>query len=117
MPSSDASSSNWDFTPVINLLRSPAYGGGHSSTPSHHTELPVASPSPGEALKPGSHNLDDDLRSSSPKLGDFSSLWDFLGRNSVIESKDVTVEESHSHPEGDATPTQTSFPHLLPSAF
>lgn len=86
MPSSSTSSSNWDFTPVINLLRSPTYGEGYQSSLSRHHESrrspsTSGSSTPKNAVnQPGLQPSDTShCGDSSPKLGDFSSLWDALG--------------------------------------
>ncbi|PLB50227.1 hypothetical protein P170DRAFT_380715 [Aspergillus steynii IBT 23096] len=86
MPSSSTSSSNWDFTPVINLLRSPTYSDGYQSSLSRHHESRRSPSTSGSStpkntvthlgLQPtdGAHHGD-----TSPKLGDFSTLWNALG--------------------------------------
>ncbi|KAI9932761.1 hypothetical protein ASPWEDRAFT_33695 [Aspergillus wentii DTO 134E9] len=115
MPSSVASSSNWDFTPVINLLRSPTYGSGDLSIPSRHTEPQTVSSSPGETAKNVTNELGaqahnaNTLSNTSPRLGDFGSLWDLLGQGTTTlgGAKAPKVEPSHQEP--DATPTQQSF--------
>ncbi|KAE8166137.1 hypothetical protein BDV40DRAFT_30873 [Aspergillus tamarii] len=82
MPSSATSSSNWDFTPVINLLRSPTYSGGDRSIPARHNDSGQAPSTPGKVAAQALNDSAPDLKHESggpPKLGDFSSLWDFLG--------------------------------------
>lgn len=82
MPSSATSSSNWDFTPVINLLRSPTYSSGDRSIPARHNDSHQAPSTPGTVAAQGLNDSAPDLKHESggpPKLGDFSSLWDFLG--------------------------------------
>lgn len=84
--------SNWDFTAVLDLLRSPTYG--DASTPACHAESTAPPDSEGQL----SHDVGDcDCSSATeikpkrsyPQLGDFGSLWDLLNR--------------------DATPTKTSL--------
>ncbi|KAB8259349.1 hypothetical protein BDV32DRAFT_124412 [Aspergillus pseudonomiae] len=84
MPSSATPSSNWDFTPVINLLRSPTYSGSDRSIPARHNDSDQApsTPGPSTVAAQGLADSAPDLKLESggpPKLGDFSSLWDFLG--------------------------------------
>ncbi|KAE8356884.1 hypothetical protein BDV28DRAFT_126350 [Aspergillus coremiiformis] len=84
MPSSSRPSSNWDFTPVINLLRSPTYSDSDRSIPArHHGSCPASStPESDKVAAQTAHRPTPDLNRESggpPKLGDFSSLWDFLG--------------------------------------
>ncbi|KAL4968036.1 NYN domain-containing protein [Aspergillus stella-maris] len=83
-----SSSSNWDFTPVISLLRSPTCRSQDQST----SIYPPAYPGPQDA----SHSVTKyDVKEStikkqslkdghvnSPKLGDFSALWEMLGNAS-----------------------------------
>ncbi|KAF7585318.1 hypothetical protein BBP40_011241 [Aspergillus hancockii] len=89
MPPSTTSSSNWDFTPVINLLRSPTYSGSDHSIPSHHYDSHRV-PSTTESDKVAAQRLDKptpDLKHESggpPKLGDFGSLWDLLGNTTTV---------------------------------
>lgn len=93
MLSSESSSSNWDFTPVINLLHSPTYrgGGGPSAAPPRPCEI-SASSSSGE-LKPVNSSADTSIQGSNsnvtanfPKLGDFSSVWEFLNKATTSTS-------------------------------
>jgi hypothetical protein len=78
--------SNWDFTAVLDLLRSPTYG--DASTPACHPESTAPSDSEGRL----SHDVGEcDCSSATevkpkrsyPKLGDFGSLWDLLNRDST----------------------------------
>ncbi|KAL4780246.1 hypothetical protein BJX76DRAFT_351143 [Aspergillus varians] len=80
---SSASTSNWDFTSVINLLRSPTC---QTNSP---PDYPVASPASHETTKhdvskPGIQEQHVKGASiNSPKLGDFGSLWELLGNPST----------------------------------
>ncbi|KAL4944818.1 hypothetical protein BDV06DRAFT_232412 [Aspergillus oleicola] len=88
MISSSVSSSNWDFTSVINLLRSPTCRGQDQST----SVYPPAYPDPQNASHTiTKHDVQEssikeqslkDRHISSPKLGDFSALWELLGNAS-----------------------------------
>jgi hypothetical protein len=108
--------SNWDFTPVINLLRSPAYTAGDSSTPSRHSEDYVATP-PAEELEdvnnhsscptPKNTNNGD---TSTPRLGDFGSLWDFLGQGTAVASATTTAAEDHQDSESSSTTPRPRSP-------
>lgn len=73
-------SSNWDFTPVISLLHSPAYGSGDTSAPYRHTDS-------GTSLNGRVDNVDSQGKANGtrehPKLGDFGSLWGLLGHTST----------------------------------
>ena len=113
MPASIASS-NWDFTPVINLLRSPTYSGGDLSVPPRHTE-DHATPSPSvEGLRDttdgSNHHTHNSANnggySTTPSLGDFSSLWDILGQDTVTASAKATQAEDRQ--DADATPRPRS---------
>ncbi|RMJ26714.1 hypothetical protein PHISP_02421 [Aspergillus sp. HF37] len=79
-------SSNWDFTPVISLLHSPAYGGGDYFTPLRHTDADP--PVPGGKLDNGANTCgfqEEDLSHAKehPRLGDFGTLWGLLSQNST----------------------------------
>ncbi|KAJ5374804.1 hypothetical protein N7517_006810 [Penicillium concentricum] len=72
--------SNWDFTPVHDLLRSPIEG--CTARPSRHNEATV--PSLGEQAKDdpryttNGRLVDIVSQRSNPKLGDFGSLWELF---------------------------------------
>lgn len=89
MPSSFESASNWDFTPVINLLRTPTYGTGSSSVPYRHPEsASIARPTWETNNNDGSSSFNDvrEVRpgeGAPPKLGDFGSLWELLGSTGI----------------------------------
>ncbi|EAW16490.1 NYN domain-containing protein [Aspergillus fischeri NRRL 181] len=81
MPSSAETASNWDFTPVLNLLRSPAYDGREQSHPIAHTNLSPA------FEKEDIEKTANDSSGGYPRLGDFGPLWDLLGRGSSPGAK------------------------------
>ncbi|BCS01555.1 NYN domain-containing protein [Aspergillus luchuensis] len=93
MPSSFESASNWDFTPVINLLRTPTYGTGSSSVPYRHPEsASIVRPTWETNNNDGSASSADvrEVRPGEgvpPKLGDFGSLWELLGSTSISASR------------------------------
>ncbi|KAL2002456.1 hypothetical protein VTN02DRAFT_6764 [Thermoascus thermophilus] len=96
MPSTE-SSSNWDFTAVIDLLHSPTYPAKTSATPYRQSDSPtVSSPRQGSDVacdtRPQSSCRAD--ASDYPRLGDFSSLWEFLGKKTT-SSHVRTVAEEH----------------------
>ena len=113
MPASIASS-NWDFTPVINLLRSPTYSGGDLSVPPRHTEDHATPSLSGEGLRnttDGSnhhtHNsTNNEGCTTTPSLGDFSSLWDILGQDTVTASAKTAPAEDRQ--DADTTPRPRS---------
>lgn len=106
--------SNWDLTPVINLLRSPAHAAGNNSIPSRHPEDHVATP-PAEELKdvnndsgcptPKNTNNGDN---ATPKLGDFGSLWDFLGQGTAVASATTAAEDRQDSESSSTTPRPRS---------
>ncbi|GFF40189.1 hypothetical protein IFM58399_05838 [Aspergillus lentulus] len=87
MPSSAETASNWDFTSVLNLLRSPAYNGREQSHLVGHTNVPAT------FEKDDTKKSASDSDASYPRLGDFGPLWDLLGRGS---SPDVKTEQSQA---------------------
>ncbi|KAJ5125379.1 hypothetical protein N7448_004701 [Penicillium atrosanguineum] len=86
MPSPDPTepASNWDFTAVLDLLRSPTYS--DASNPARHSKFLALSSSEGRSKQNVSKTEGGDCRSATevkPKrshtqLGDFGSLWDLL---------------------------------------
>ncbi|KAI9372046.1 hypothetical protein BJX61DRAFT_543061 [Aspergillus egyptiacus] len=83
MPSAPESTSNWDFTPVLNLLRSPTCQSGDGSALDKrpgYRDHPCLSHSL-EKHNVHGHSVKDE-KISSPKLGDFGSLWELLGSTS-----------------------------------
>ncbi|KAJ5504137.1 hypothetical protein N7463_007011 [Penicillium fimorum] len=71
-------SSNWDFTPVHDLLRSPIEG--CTARPSRHNEAVISSPDEQQAKDDPRYTTNGRLvdpisQRSNPKLGDFGILW------------------------------------------
>ncbi|PYH84173.1 hypothetical protein BO82DRAFT_390280 [Aspergillus uvarum CBS 121591] len=102
MPSSAESNSNWDFTAVINLLRTPTYGGGSSHAPYRHRDPLPASQSTevanqDEPTSKSSRQTQLSSGTRSPRLGDFGSLWDYLGDASNL-SPDADIEPQAQEP-------------------
>ncbi|KAL6239128.1 hypothetical protein BDW75DRAFT_227476 [Aspergillus navahoensis] len=99
--------SNWDFTPVINLLRSPTYpnkGQSTCDTSSDYPQPSLASHELSEDDVGGSEIGETCLKGenlSTPKLGDFSSLWELLGSASISPA---SKNETRLQPE----PSQTT---------
>ncbi|KAH8435018.1 NYN domain-containing protein [Aspergillus melleus] len=105
MQSSSTSSSNWDFTPVINLLRSPTYGDGYQTGLSRHHESrrspsTSGSSTPKNIVKHPSLQTNDvaSQPDSSPKLGDFSTLWNALGPTSTPVKTEAGAYGEHPAP-------------------
>ncbi|KAL4920315.1 hypothetical protein BDW62DRAFT_177213 [Aspergillus aurantiobrunneus] len=99
IPSSPPTS-NWDFTPVINLLQSPTCQNEDQSTCNSPPGYPVPSlVSHGinehDVGKSGTreHSLKDET-TSSPRLGDFGSLWELLGSTSASSASKDNKSES-----------------------
>ncbi|RDW94038.1 NYN domain-containing protein [Aspergillus mulundensis] len=84
IPSS--ASSNWDFTPVINLLRSPTCQNEGSSACNSFSDYPLSSVASHEIRKDDA-GTSSDIRERflTPKLGDFGSLWELLGNTGVSD--------------------------------
>lgn len=79
---------------MINLLRSPTYGDGHQTSLSRHHESrrspsTSGSSTPKNPLRHSGLKTNDTPRQpdNSPKLGDFSTLWDALGPASTTASR------------------------------
>ncbi|KAJ5662416.1 uncharacterized protein N7477_010032 [Penicillium maclennaniae] len=102
MPSPDHTepASNWDFTAVLDLLRSPTYG--DASTAARYPDPIDHPPSGGQSRENVSKVGDGDCRAATevkPKrshtqLGDFGSLWDLL----------ISDRAPKNTPLGDPTP-------------
>lgn len=97
---------------MINLLRSPTYGGGHSTVPTRHNEVSVGSFS-AEKLKHVDSNAKVPARDvnrvgNPPRLGDFSSLWEFLGQATAPASAKTADVELPSGTKSTDTPTRSA---------
>lgn len=100
---------------MINLLRSPTYGDGVSAIPSRHTEDHVSSSST-KGLEDTTndsrhHTITNDNKGggTTPRLGDFGSLWDILGQGTTTK----TAETEHRQ-DADATSNLRSHQSLPP---
>ncbi|KAL4910768.1 hypothetical protein BDW74DRAFT_141827 [Aspergillus multicolor] len=90
-----SASSNWDFTPVINLLRSPTCQNEGSSACNSSSDYPLSSVASPEIRKDDAGTSSDiKERSLTPKLGDFGSLWELLGNTGVTASKSKEIDSS-----------------------
>ncbi|KAL4934022.1 NYN domain-containing protein [Aspergillus undulatus] len=102
---SSASSSNWDFTAVINLLQSPTYPSQDCSTFSNPPNHPNPQPASHTTIKHDVEKPDikkqslKDEHVSSPKLGDFGSLWDALGNARSTPPASTNIEHYSRHRE------------------
>ncbi|KAJ5169644.1 uncharacterized protein N7500_002427 [Penicillium coprophilum] len=91
-------SSNWDFTPVHDLLRSPIEG--CTARPSRHNEATI--PLIGEQANDDPRYTTDGRRMdfipqrSNPKLGDFGSLWELFNGSPAPASVTPTVETTNT---------------------
>lgn len=89
MLQSSASTSNWDFAPVFNLLRSPTRQNKGQATCDTSSDQPLPLLASHEIKKDDVERLDTGETSlsgenlSTPKLGDFGSLWELLGNTSI----------------------------------
>ncbi|CAG8906415.1 unnamed protein product [Penicillium egyptiacum] len=99
--------SNWDFTPVLGLLRSPIEG--CTARPSRHNESAI--PSLGEQAKDNPRYTTNDRRlisqRSNPKLGDFGSLWELFNGSPAPASVTPTL--------GTTRTTKSELEKLQPS--
>ncbi|KAJ5172890.1 hypothetical protein N7492_005483 [Penicillium capsulatum] len=76
--------SNWDFTPVLDLLRSPTRGGiSHSADNAESDLLSKERSRPKYSAEYTMGNTTSSLttKRSHTKLGDFDSLWELLGQD------------------------------------
>ncbi|KAJ5823409.1 hypothetical protein N7447_005749 [Penicillium robsamsonii] len=88
-------SSNWDFTPVHDLLRSPIEG--CTTRPSRHNEIALPSPDEQQAKDDPRYTtngrlMDPISQRSNPKLGDFGSLWDIFNGSPAPTRVTPTLE-------------------------
>ncbi|KAA8649796.1 hypothetical protein EYZ11_005378 [Aspergillus tanneri] len=102
-----SSSSNWDFTPVIDLLRSPTYGEGYQPDASRHFQPYNASPSTATSKIVLNHPNTRHETSRSPKLGDFSSLWDVLGDAPSSAQREVGQHQDVQNDAAGQSPQRT----------
>lgn len=110
-PESTEPASNWDFTAVLDLLRSPTYG--DAPHPACHSRSTDVSSSEGPSRRNVSNVGGGDCRSATevkPKrshtqLGDFGSLWDLL-----------IPDQTHTNkPLGDPAPASSlNLPSAIP---
>ncbi|KAJ5391317.1 hypothetical protein N7509_006807 [Penicillium cosmopolitanum] len=107
MPVTDPTepASNWDFTPVFDLLRSSTHNGSSDTHGHNHSG---AVPSPSESRQqPDVQTFSQSSRGlSRPQpdphgLGDFGSLWDIINRDSnsfrTLESRQPTIPVPTGH--------------------
>ncbi|OQE43389.1 hypothetical protein PENCOP_c003G02660 [Penicillium coprophilum] len=90
--------SNWDFTSVHDLLRSPIEG--CTARPSRHNEATI--PLIGEQANDDPRyttngtRMDFTPQRSNPKLGDFGSLWELFNESPAPASVTPTVETTNT---------------------
>lgn len=106
--------SNWDFTPVFDLLRSPTTNGGTSS-PARHFETTVPSGLKGQSKQDAGYGASvpaTDLkpRRSHHKLGDFGSLWDLLSQDSNGQREKARVDTTTASSDHSQFPLQHALP-------
>ncbi|KAL2853815.1 hypothetical protein BJY01DRAFT_206440 [Aspergillus pseudoustus] len=115
MPESPTSTSNWDFTPVINLLRSPTSRGRNQPT-FYFDSFPV-SPIPSLlSHKLAKHDVErSSAQGQSPcgtnispgRLGDFDSIWEVLGNSNPSPSSVDSVAQLRNQPGQTQRPTNS----------
>ncbi|OJJ49193.1 hypothetical protein ASPZODRAFT_129606 [Penicilliopsis zonata CBS 506.65] len=110
MPSIETASS-WDFTSVIDLIRSPTYGGSQAAVAPSNNNAAERLKNTNDAETKASGQ--QDTRSHTP-LGDFGSLWDFLG--SCSKESIVKAPEAHA-PRGDPANDASEPPISPPTSF
>ncbi|OOQ82339.1 hypothetical protein PEBR_39489 [Penicillium brasilianum] len=98
--------SNWDFSQVLDLLRSPTYEG--SSNVAQHVDIPVAPASnePSSQIPSSStSSYPDEVKPQQPsgKLGDFSLIWDLFNKD-VVSSKNDSAPGDPRQPPLDRLP-------------
>lgn len=76
MPTAADTTSNWDLSPVLELLRSPTLP--HPELPPSASSRDGPTGSPAAAPRPRTRSLSK--TSEHPRLGDFGLLWDYLDR-------------------------------------
>ena len=81
--------SNWDFTAVLDLLRSPT--NGDASAPARRSKSTAPSYSEGQSSQDvgvGDCRSGTEIKykRSYPKLGDFGSLWDLLDGDDILKT-------------------------------
>ncbi|KXG53028.1 uncharacterized protein PGRI_000780 [Penicillium griseofulvum] len=98
MPGSDSPGlSNWDFTPVHDLLRSPI--DGCTARSSRHNKATISSLGEQQAkdephCTTNGRLMDLISQRSNPKLGDFGSLWElFDGSSPTLRTPETTESE------------------------
>ncbi|KAL4990356.1 hypothetical protein BDW68DRAFT_154581 [Aspergillus falconensis] len=109
---SSESASNWDFTPVVNLLRSPTCQNKGQSTCDTSSDYPLPSLASHEIRK-NDYSQRSEIEETSvtgenlstPKLGDFGSLWELLGNTSIS-----LASKSETRPKPEPSPTTSSKP-------
>ncbi|KAJ0416149.1 hypothetical protein BJY00DRAFT_239335 [Aspergillus carlsbadensis] len=101
MTQSSTLTSNWDFTAVINLLRSPTSRSGDQPTPTFCSSSPdslVPSLLPHKLLK---HDIEKPVTTEQPlgdsnlsarKLGDFDTIWELLSNPCSSAPNEVAAE-------------------------
>ncbi|EAU36547.1 predicted protein [Aspergillus terreus NIH2624] len=103
MPSSTSTSSDWDFTAVINLLHSPTLGKDQSlhgrrrdsNQGSSASVEPVRDVTTTSTPPKSSSKCEQKIdHAGSPKLGDFGSLWGVLDNNSLPERQSRHTQET-----------------------
>ncbi|KAJ5679703.1 hypothetical protein N7462_007947 [Penicillium macrosclerotiorum] len=90
--------SNWDFSPVFDLLRSPTYEGSSYLASTCNSELPSSSEEKSRHVKLAacSPAFKPKPQRSYTRLGDFGTLWDLLGQelSSTQSTKDTLPAEA-----------------------
>ncbi|KAJ5379984.1 uncharacterized protein N7496_002412 [Penicillium cataractarum] len=108
--------SNWDFSQVLDLLRSPTY----ESSPdvAHHIDITVAPAGNGpssQAPSYGASSHPDEVKPQllSTKLGDFGLIWDLLSKDDTSSKNDSAPGDTRQPPL-DRLPALTILKRPLP---
>lgn len=93
--------SNWDFSQVLDLLRSPTYES--SANVAHPTDTLVAQASKGPSNQTPSYDASsrpDEVKPQqfSGKLGDFGLIWDLLSKDDPSSKKDSAPGDTQQPP-------------------
>ncbi|CEO59917.1 hypothetical protein PMG11_04567 [Penicillium brasilianum] len=93
--------SNWDFSQVLDLLRSPTYEG--SPNVSQYVDIPVAPASnePSSQIPSSSaSSYPNEVKPQQPsgKLGDFSLIWDLFSKDAASSKNDSAPGDTWQPP-------------------
>lgn len=93
------SASNWDFTQVFDILKSPTYGfNARFAQEVNRYCSPSSDGHSTHGLTPSANSRPDEIKRqrSYPKLGDFGLIWDLLNKDSPSPNNNLMPEEPPS---------------------